>query len=81
MKHAQARTIGAFTLVAPFLFMTGCQQDRQMVFTAPRTLPVSASVDRSDPPRKRDAAFKDQPTKTRPLTPSNGVDVPIIDSR
>jgi hypothetical protein len=76
MKQARSRTIVLVTVVAGLSIADGCQQDRQMIFTAPRSLATSAR--KSNEVGKLDPSTENSLPAPRPLTPSNGVDVPII---
>jgi hypothetical protein len=59
--------------------ITGCQQDRQMIFNNPRTLrsqDLSAKATRDrERTASKDLTLKPKP---KPLPASNGIDVPIV---
>jgi hypothetical protein len=77
MKPPSRFLLGSLVLTASSVPGCGGGHDRQMIYTAPRVAPVQ--VNTADGVRVR-APFVDVRVPAgKPVPPSNGIDVPIIE--
>jgi hypothetical protein len=77
MNRVHRRAFSFLIVLIGLLAFVGCQHDPQTIFNVPRTLP--SKVDTTRGVRKPNLSAKAEPPKPKPLPPSNGVDVPILD--
>ena len=77
MKPAPRHLLGPLLFLASFSQGCGRGHDRQMIYTAPRGAPVQ--VDTTDGVRVKAPFVNVRVPAGKPLPPSNGVDVPIVD--
>ncbi len=77
MKQARGRMLMALLFLACSQQGCGCGHDRQMVYPAPRGAPVQ--VDTTDGVRVKAPFVNVRVPSYRPLSPSKGIDVPMVD--